>query len=783
MQFPDEFVSFFLMATGNTPYEYQRALGRSPAPPSVLEVPTGAGKTHAVLVAWLYERLVKRHGPRRLVYALPMRSLVEQTAAVAREIRARLELSAEDIPIRVLMGGESEDDWREQPERSQILVGTIDMLLSRALNRGYGESRFGWPVSFGLLNADCRWIFDEVQLMGPARATSAQLDGLRKKLGTALPCETMWVSATVDRAALQTVDRPDLGEVLRLSEEDRGGPLAHRLEATKVLEQVDLADEAPTRIAKRIAQLCLERHVPGTRTIAVVNTVREAQEAFGALQKGLAADGPTAVLLHSRFRPPDRARHLRSALGDPPPGGTVVVSTQVVEAGVDLTSRTLITAVAPFSSIVQRLGRCNRAGADDSASVLWLDRGPLAEDKASKKLAAPYAPIDLERSRTKLIQLEGQSLSPSRLEEVDVEETRDAPATLRRRDLLDLFDTAPDLSGTDIDVAPFIRADDDRAATVFFRDRSTGPPTEREPLPTRDESVEVPQSDLRARARARWVPDYVNGSWLPLAGNQLPPPGTTVMLDAAEGGYDPSIGWLPRAKAPVDPIRPEVSHPVEGMAHAVVGSEPEELASHLRAVAEVATDLADALALDAWAAELHAAAALHDVGKAHEVFQTLMRKAIQVEDDGRLWAKSGTRGGRYSRPYFRHELASALALANADGGISVPSPHLTRYLVGAHHGRVRVSIRPAPGESAPHGGKENERFALGVVDGDDLPPVETPLGWTPAVSLDLAPMELGAEDSWVGSALALRDDLALGPFRLGLLEAVVRIADWRASGA
>jgi len=65
MELPDEFEPFFVSATGNTPYEYQRALWRSSTPPSILEIPTGAGKTHAVLVAWLYERLVKRRGPRR----------------------------------------------------------------------------------------------------------------------------------------------------------------------------------------------------------------------------------------------------------------------------------------------------------------------------------------------------------------------------------------------------------------------------------------------------------------------------------------------------------------------------------------------------------------------------------------------------------------------------------------------------------------------------------------------------------------------------------------------
>lgn len=777
-----DFGRWFLRATDNSPYAYQRALAERAEPPSVLEVPTGSGKTQAVIAAWLFQRQ-REVGPRRLVYALPMRTLVEQTTAVARDMLERLDLS-DTVAVHVLMGGQERpaEDWRLRPEADQILIGTIDMLLSRALNRGYADGRYAWPIAFGLLNADCRWIFDEVQLMGPARATSAQLDGLRAKLGTALPCETTWVSATVDAVALETVDRPELGDVLRLPDEDRTGSLAARLDATKVAECLDIQGEAPADVPRRIARTCAERHVSGTRTLVVLNTVKDAQATYVALQKELADDAPDTVLLHSRFRPPDRERHLRAALAEPPPNGTIVVSTQVVEAGVDLSSKTLITALAPFASIVQRLGRCNRAGHDEPASALWIDRGELKDDAASAKLAAPYAPLDLEASRRKLLELNGQSLSPARLEEVKVEETRQAAAVLRRRDLLDLFDTAPDLSGTDIDIAPFIRPDDERTAVVFFRDRSGGGPTRDDPLPTADEIVQVPHVEVVKRAR--WIPDYVSGTWVPLGPNQRPPAGATVMLAAAEGGYDPEIGWSARSKAGVEPIVPAVAQCPEGFAHTETGSKPEELADHLRAVAHAATELAEALSLDDWKAELETAGALHDVGKAHDTFQTLMRTAVGVDDgDARLWAKSGTRGGRYGRPYFRHELASALALAQASGAITIPRPALTRYLVASHHGRVRLSIRPAPDEAAPDGAEDGSRFALGIVDGDGLPAVDTPIGTTPAVSLDLRPMELGADDSWVDAALALRDDPELGPFRLGLLEAVLRMADWRASGA
>ncbi len=780
------FREWFERGTGHLPYAYQQALTASERPPSVLQVPTGSGKTQAVIGAWLYQRK-KGVGPRRLVYALPMRSLVEQTSQVAHTMVEQLE-ATDDVGIQVLMGGEGRpaDDWRLRPEGDQILIGTIDMLLSRALNRGYAESRYAWPIAFGLLNSDCRWVFDEVQLMGPARATSAQLDGLRATLGTALPCETMWVSATVDRPALQTVDRPDLGDVLSLPDEDREGSLATRLLATKLGKRIDLTDEPPARTPARVAELAAERHLPGTRTLVVLNTVQEAQQTYRELGRHLPTGGPHSVLLHSRFRPGDRARHMQAALAEPPPAGTIVVSTQVIEAGVDLSSRTLITALAPFSSIVQRLGRCNRAGEYAEATVLWLDPGQVDDSAKGRKAAAPYAPFDLNCARAQLAQLDGVSLSPIFLESVEVREIRDTPAILRRRDLLDLFDTAADLSGTDIDIAPFIRPDDERSVAVFFRALDGPTPGRDQPVPAPEELVQVPSADVIKRRR--WVPDYVDGSWRPEAGGRPPPPGSTVMLDAAEGGYDPEIGWsTTHAKGPVAPIEPRVKTRVEGQATDRLGAAPEELSAHLRAVAEAAEGIVESLGLHEWGDELRVAAALHDIGKAHDTFQTLMRQAIgdtaTANGDERLWAKSGTSGGRYNRRHFRHELASALVLTAIAGDVGIPNLSLTRYLIGAHHGRARVAIRPAPGEEPPDGALDNSRFALGIVDGDRLPPVDTPLGKTPAAVLNLAPMELGAEDSWTDHALWLRDHPQLGPFRLGLLEAVLRMADWRASGA
>lgn len=753
----------------------------------MLEVPTGSGKTQAILAAWMHQRLVQRRAPRRLVYALPMRTLVEQTYDVAVEMRDRLGSEAQGMKIHKLMGGEDllEDDWRREPAADQILVGTIDLLLSRALNRGYGESRFAWPISFGLLNSDCRWVFDEVQLMGPARTTSAQLDGLRASFGTALPCETMWISATVDREPLRTVDRQELGEVMPLPDADRNGPLKKRLVAAKLLDRADLSDVSPASRPREIATLAAEHHQPASRTIVVLNTVAQAQATFSALSKALGkSGGPRAVLLHSRFRPPDREARMEEVLAPPGGAGTIVIATQVIEAGVDISSRTLLTETAPFAAMVQRLGRCNRAGEESEASVIWLDYGPYEENKRGRKDAAPYAPSDLSRSRQQLRELEGESLSPQRLAGIEVEENREEPATLRRRDLIDLFDTSADVSGMDIDIAPFIREDDQRSLLVCFREVADHAPTY-DGMPASEELVQVPRSNLEGRVC--WKADYLNQSWEQTRGERVAP-GSTLILDAADGGYTPQLGWDGKSKAAVAVIelmKDERRPPSETVETENVGNKPEELFKHLDNVKRAAESLVADLALDGnWSEATVAAAALHDVGKAHPAFQHLLRTAMELDgeaSDGKLWAKSGSRGGQRKRRYLRHELASALAVRSSTRSLKLPGdPNLIAYLVAAHHGRVRLSIRPMPGEFQPDA-TGRKRFALGLVDGDAIPPVKTPIGTVPSMTVDLGCMELGGNGSWTHAAVALRDDPELGPFRLAFLEAVLRTADWRAS--
>ena len=143
----------YLAALGAPPYPHQQRLADSPWP-DVLEIPTGLGKTAAIVMAWLYKRChLDAQTPRRLVWCLPMHILVEQTARLVRQWIERLldkGLLFHAPSVHVLMGGDVSRDWDTRPEDEAIHVGTQDQLLSQALNRGYAMSRFRWPLDFAL---------------------------------------------------------------------------------------------------------------------------------------------------------------------------------------------------------------------------------------------------------------------------------------------------------------------------------------------------------------------------------------------------------------------------------------------------------------------------------------------------------------------------------------------------------------------------------------------------------------------------------------------------------
>ena len=378
-------ITTFRDRTGREPYRWQRALLEDAAcRDRLIRIPTGFGKTHGVLLTWLHHRVLAAQAswPLRLVWCLPMRVLVEQTEAEVRRILGDLTWDgvgdhANKVGVHQLMGGADSHEWYLHPEQPAVLIGTQDMLLSRALNRGYASPRARWPMEFGLLNQDALWIMDEVQLMDTGLATSANIQAFRgdDAVKALRPCHTWWMSATLQPEWLRSVDTISLidsiadppEKILDIPSHERTGGL---WSVTKTLVTSSRVD------ASAVAQQVLDGHKAiaagdfGRISLVILNTVERAIEVHAALANRGVVD---LRLIHSRFRAAERAawrdsflarEHCRRGVD------RIIVATQVVEAGVDISVGNLVTDLAPWPSLVQRFGRAARYGGSAQVTVL-----------------------------------------------------------------------------------------------------------------------------------------------------------------------------------------------------------------------------------------------------------------------------------------------------------------------------------------------------------------------------------------------------------------------------
>lgn len=687
---------------------------QSSAPIRTLEAPTGLGKTLATLVGWLWDR--QQHPattPRRLVYQLPLRTLTSQIAAECRAVIARLGSS---IPVFVLRGGQIENDYIDALSQEAVIIGTLDQVVSRQLMRGYCCSRWSWPRHFAALNTDVRVVVDETQLQGAAVRTAIRLQQLHEEHGGPSPRELVLCSATLDPTLLPAgTPRFSLGDA------DYMHPIAQRkVGRPKPLTLAGNADPV---------DLVRQHHQEGTLTLVVANQVKRAQ----AIYDGLV--GLPRLLLHSRFRRGER-QSIESCLGT---FRGVVVATQTVEAGVDLDARLLVSDLCPWASFVQRCGRVGRNDTYADAAVIVLENGE----------ALPYQEAELVATRQRLAGLSDASVRE--LMGVEAPPQPGAGERLTADTFQLLFDTHP-LEQGDIDISPYLRVGEMRDVSLLWR--TTPGPTM---APATDlELCPVPLRALQRRFPMVWSPR--GDGWAEIPSSQLRV-GDMAAVPCSAGGYDQELGWQPTAVLPVPEVSIETLQLDPEDRNSFGTSVPVTLPQHLRDARDeadslcqelgIASPLVDQVVRSAW---------LHDIGKAHPVFQQTMRANGCGEGQ---WAKAPGWGSRHSRTGFRHEVASALA------ALHLGEEEMVVYLLMSHHGKVRLRLEPFPWQS-------RDGPLHGVFDGEELPAVD---GVTPATPLAYPTKGLGK--GW--SPLVRRLLRSHGPFLLATLEAAVREADIRAS--
>lgn len=763
---PTDFNTFFHNATGFEPYPYQKQLATSSIP-SVINVATGSGKTEAaILCVWLWRRLQDdSETPRRLIYCLPRRVLVEQTVDRVKKWLRNLGL-ADRIRLSTMIGDNVDRDLTLYPTHECIIIGTQDMLVSGALNRAYGTSPYRWPQVFGLLNNDSLWVLDEVQIMENTLPTSRQMDAFRKRFGTCGPQHTIWMSATTNTEWLKTVDSPsEPTSVCRLSETGDFGALKKSMMAPKTLHKADITMQG-TYGPKDVQYLQdLHQHGNGTTTAIIVNTVKRAQNLYDTLIK----KGVRCTLIHSRFREADRRKlnGILSNMGEQ--DDKIIVSTQVLESGVDISVGTMISELAPQSSMIQRFGRCNRKGNLDCANIYWIDI-------PSDKKYAPYDIDEMDSARKMLESLSGKSVSPGNLRFHDEPKVFDS--ILRKKDIMDLFDTVPDLSGNYVDASRFVRNTRRQLdVNVFWRDKDS---THK---PHREEICAVPISELRNFLKDRkifgkaW--NYRDGLWEIVSQNTIFP-GQTVMLDRTMGGYTDVRGWSADSDVLVETVSGATeeqndSYDADSQSKSKYALTLEAHTCHV--LCEIRKILGELKFLDKDIRDVIIdAVKYHDIGKTHAVFQETMRKGMGYGGDT-VWAKS-TKMGRHRIPGFRHEAASALAYLEHTNQFYTSEGDLAAYLIASHHGKVRLSMRNINRKDT------DNQYLMGlIVDGDKLPEFSSDVVSIDKTAIDLSVARMGRVrdnvPSWTERTLALLN--RYGPFRLAYMEMLVVAADRLAS--
>lgn len=320
----------------------------------ILQAPTGAGKTRAALAPFIENFFDHPESffPRKCIYAVPMRVLANQFVAEYSGLAASYHRKHDrktELKVRI-QTGEQSDDPRFNAD---LIFATIDQVLSSFLHMPYSLSRKEANLNAGAIVASYL-VFDEFHLFDPASTLPTTLQMLQMLSGVT---PFMLMTATFSSHMLDQLADLLKAKVVPIDGRQRHEMLNLPVERTKTRYY----HWAGTALS---AEAIIERH--HHRSLVVCNSVARAQTIYGDLCKNPSLHDTEVILLHSRFLPEHRAfkeRRIKELLGkevDRTQGSAIVVATQVVEVGLDISAEVLHTELSPANAILQRAGRCAR---------------------------------------------------------------------------------------------------------------------------------------------------------------------------------------------------------------------------------------------------------------------------------------------------------------------------------------------------------------------------------------------------------------------------------------
>jgi len=470
-----------------------------------IAIPTGLGKTSVMLV-WLLalarqasEDVGAVSMPRRFVMVVDRRTVVDQATEVAEGIGRWLDTNS-DHPVTVALAslaskthlptrhplsistlrGERADNgnWKRDPARPAIIIGTVYKIGSRLLFWGDGDGRSMRGMHAGLLGQDVLLVHDEAHLSPAFAKLLRHIERMQRQWPALKPFHCVELTATPSAAN---------GEALRLPEADRVNPVvAKRLVAEKTLTLQKLADDA-TPAVKRAA--IVERaiaHADACKTVLVYVTLPDEAAAVASdLHKQ--AKHCDIRLLTGTLR-----GHERDQLARDPvfqrfqhrqnfPCTTYLVSTSAGAVGIDLDADAAIFDLCTLDNFIQRAGRVNRSGGGGRTAPIALlyAYSDFADKRDPSKIERPRLLKTLELLQQLPARNGGQDASPAALTELvahpDYESACTALPRIRELDnaLLDTWSMTSLKPRIGPEVAPWLRgisANEPAQTTLVWRE-------------------------------------------------------------------------------------------------------------------------------------------------------------------------------------------------------------------------------------------------------------------------------------------------------------------------
>lgn len=373
----------FASLTGNAPFPWQRALYERLLAgdiPASCDIPTGLGKT-SVIAVWLLARAAGAPVPRRLVYVVNRRTVVDQTTEEVKRIRENRERAGiDELPAISTLRGQMADNraWSADPSQPAVICGTVDMIGSRLLFSGYRIGFRTRPLHAGFLGQDALIVHDEAHLEPAFQHLLETIQAEQERAGDRWPLKIMALTATPRNGAA----------ALRLGPEDLAHPVvARRYHATKKLT---LHPHGDKDLVEKVVGQAL-KYAPSSRAVLVfLRSVEDVANAVSRLRKANAKvqqlTGTMRGFERDRLVAEDPVfrRFLPEESGATVEAGTVfLVCTSAGEVGVNLSADHLVCDLSTFDSMAQRFGRVNRFGlrTDSEIHVFHPDPTSLDTDK------------------------------------------------------------------------------------------------------------------------------------------------------------------------------------------------------------------------------------------------------------------------------------------------------------------------------------------------------------------------------------------------------------------